>query len=185
MNICKLSLLFFSYTDRSLLQQCVITEMYILYYYTITSHHKHMLILYFMIYISNQFKTKCIAIWTSYDHKHPCHSTAKGLFSRDVRCRKRPRSESPAKGEAEKAMKRQLENNKNWMKFWINSIPFPEKLDQIDIQFYPILSDSTETRCCCRGLWPIDGVVRLPGFSTMGPSAGCETEVCGAVKLVV
>ena len=130
-------------------------------------------------------KTKCIAIWTSYDHKHPCHSTAKGLFSRDVRCRKRPRSESPAKGEAEKAMKRQLENNKNWMKIWINSIPFPEKLDQIDIQFYPILSDSTETRCCCRGLWPIDGVVRLPGFSTMGPSAGCETEVCGAVKLVV
>lgn len=68
----------------------------------------------------------------------PCHSTAKGLFSRDVRCRKRPRSESPAKGEAEKAMKRQLENNKNWMKFWIKSIPFPEKLDQIDIHFYPL-----------------------------------------------
>ena len=113
-----------TYCNNVSLQKCT--------FYTITSHHKHMLILCFIIYISNQFKTKCITIWTSYGHKHPCHSTAKGLFSRDVRCRKRPRSESPAKGEAEKAMKRKLENNKNWMKFWIKSI-------SSSTRFYPIL----------------------------------------------
>ena len=74
MNICKLSLLFFTYTDRSLryctyiLQQCVTTEMYILYYHEPSQTYVDSIFHYIHF---KSIKTTCITIWTSYDHKHP------------------------------------------------------------------------------------------------------------------
>ncbi len=156
--------------------------MYILYYQEPSQHILN------IIYNSNQFKAKCITIWIHMDLiQSQSYSpmwfevelqtkTTKGLFSRDVLCHKRPRSESPAKVKqifinaddiyktrtfdcAEKATR--LGKQRNWIKL----IPFLEKWPLVSTCHECRIIPFVETRCCCRGLWPIDGVVHLQAAS--------------------
>lgn len=139
-----------TYCNNVSLQKCT--------FYTITSHHKHMLILYFIIYISNQFKTKCITIWTSYDHKHPLSFDSQGTVFTWCAVPQTTKERITCKRWSWKGNEKATGKQQK----------LDEILDQIDTisgeigsNRYPLLP-FVETRCCCRGLWPIDGVVHLP-----------------------